>query len=225
LDPATDADQLSYLVLAGAARTFVDLAAPRQDWVGPEGAERLVIYGDSGTALSTDVVTPIFQQAYRTHVAARPGFRYDQMLAFVDKVQASAGPEGAGDIVVVQGGTNDAIQASIGVWDLGRSPIVGSTFMERNPQARCFVYVTAAAYSSAPTVNAASAELNLWIRDLPAADGRVQVADWDGLVRDYEARGEPDGPIILDDRLHPNPLGQRLLAEAILDAAARCPAR
>jgi lysophospholipase L1-like esterase len=49
---------------------------------------------------------------------------------------------------------------------------------------------------------------------LRQADGRIDIIDWDSLVK--------SDPSIVDDTVHPNARGQQVLANAVRDALDKC---
>jgi hypothetical protein len=92
------------------------------------------------------------------------------------------------------------------------------------PAARCVHVVTINEHMASPPpkdLKAGAEQLNERIRAMAAADSRVRVVDWAKVVDDYDAAGDPDGPLT-SDTVHPVGTGEKLLIDAYRRSIDAC---
>jgi hypothetical protein len=92
------------------------------------------------------------------------------------------------------------------------------------PAARCVHLVTINEHMvGQPTsdIQAGAVNLNQRIRSMPAADPRIHIIDWAQIVNDYDAKGDPDGPVT-GDTVHPAAAGEKLLMDAYDASLSSC---
>ncbi len=171
---------------------------------------RVAILGDSITRLSSDSLHAALDDDYSVHIVGKPGARVDEMQA-----EATLLARGRPDKVIINLGTNDAIQGYPAASTRHNLEQLLDTF----DAARCVVFVTideALEVYGSPR-RAGARAVNVQIRQI--ADGRpdVKIVDWNRIVAEH------GGILTLTiDGVHPNARGQKLLAEADLEALASC---
>jgi hypothetical protein len=121
--------------------------------------------------------------------------------------------------VVINLGTNNVLAGS----QVDGEVAALRGLIDRFPNARCVHLVTINDRMYAPDrdVNAGSRALNDQLRALAAADSRLRIVDWAKIVEDYDAAGDPDGPVTTDT-VHPAPAGQKLLLDAYRASIDSC---
>jgi GDSL-like Lipase/Acylhydrolase family len=121
--------------------------------------------------------------------------------------------------VVINLGTNNV---------LAGSPVDGEVdglirLVDLFPDASCVHLVTINEHmiQQERDVNVGARQLNDRLHAVAAANPRVRIVDWAKIVDDYDAAGDPDGPITTDT-VHPAPAGQKLLLDAYRASIASC---
>lgn len=157
----------------------------------------IAIYGDSITAISTVEISTALKGEYIAYIKATSGKRTDEMLPLVD---------GKGSEIVINLGTNDASQ--------GIDPLIIEAnlqlFIDRNPQANCFVFVTFQSNTFNVPFNQGAQAVDSWLFSLKDSNSMVRIADWDIL----------DAPTY--DTIHPTPEGRVIYANLLHDTLATC---
>ena len=172
--------------------------------------DRVVILGDSITRLGADSLHAALDDDYSVHIVAKFGARTDEM-----QTDATLVARGRPDKVIINLGTNDAIQG----YPAASTGHHLQQLLDTFDAARCTVFVTiddALEVYGSPRRAGAQA-VNAEIRRI--ADGRpdVKVVDWNRIV------AENGGILtVTSDGVHPNARGQKLLAEADLEALSSC---
>lgn len=205
--------------LARSTRTCVGvLVVLALGWslVSCSGSERadVLIVGDSITGLVEDDFARR-DLDHRFTLRADNGATSQDMLEVVEAM-----PERGFELVILNLGTNDVGE--------GRPPedFVSSVrrLLDEVDGAEC-VYLTTineqVVSFDDETLPARTRILNDRIRALAEERDRVRLIDWNGAVREYLDRGEPDGSL-LSDTVHPTPVGQRLLLDLYVEAVERC---
>lgn len=199
-------------------------------WPGNQAGKKVVVYGDSLTDVSKTQVQTTLNVNYRTVIRSHGGYRYDQLIPFNQQVITDYGQAGAGEVVVVEAGTNDAAQAVDGTFDISTEQANASQFLTLNPQAKCFVYVTGVTYIdpalelNPDAVTAAEAMItthNQWIYNLASTNPKVRVADYTQMILAQGVAPDYNGTIS-PDHLHPTPTGAQLYANLLRDTIATC---
>jgi hypothetical protein len=122
--------------------------------------------------------------------------------------------------VVINLGTNNVLQEDTLDHEVSALHQVIDTF----PQARCIHLVTIneGMYEPPKDLYDAAVALNAQIRAIAAADPRIHIVDWSGIVHDYDAAHDPNGPLTYDN-VHPTAaVGQHLLVDAEQRSIADC---
>jgi hypothetical protein len=122
--------------------------------------------------------------------------------------------------VVINLGTNNVLQEDTLDHEASALQQVVDTF----PQAQCIHIVTIneSMYEPPKDLYHPAVALNDRIRAMAAADPRIHIVDWAGIVRDQDAAHDPSGPITYDN-VHPTPaVGQHLLVDAEQRSIASC---
>lgn len=199
---------------ADARRDAGVTTSPGPPPTGPEPTDDVVIIGDSITEQAEPLLLEQLQPDSVVRVRGRGGYRVDQMEPYAVEA-ASAEPEQ----VIVNLGSNDVLTS----WPLDRSVEAYTRLLDYFDDARCvhLVTVNEGFLSSSDSGLAFRALLlNAQIRSLASANG-ARVIDWSKMVADYQAAGEPYGPITTDS-VHPTELGQTMLADAYREALRTC---
>jgi hypothetical protein len=181
---------------------------------GPNPTDDVVIIGDSITEQAEAMLLDELQPASVLRVRGRGGYRIEQMEPYAVEA-AAAEPEQ----VIINLGSNDVLLA----WPLDRSVEAYRRMLEYFDDTRCVHLVTVNQgfeSSNDPGLGFRALLLNGKIRELAAATG-ADVIDWATMVSDYEAIGEPYGPLT-SDSVHPNELGKKMIADAYRESLRTC---
>jgi lysophospholipase L1-like esterase len=114
--------------------------------------------------------------------------------------------------VVWLAGNNDVMQHR--GW---RRPL--QAVLNRTASVPCVVLVGLTEVGGYVFDNDVARRYNAELARLAAADPRIRVVRWNDVLKRFVRLGVA----LTDDTLHPNVLGRRLLAAAILDAVQTCP--
>lgn len=181
---------------------------------------RIVIIGDSITAMSVDPIRSGLGDGYDVRIAATSGRRIDEQM---DVATGAAGRDN--EQVIINLGTNDVLQDQ---QDLEASAASLRQMVALFPDVRCIHLVTVSDGArgmgvalTAEQVAGRAGRINAEIRALAAADPRITVIDWDQQVRDYEAANPDDSPT--SDTIHPNGVGKQMLVDDYRAALSACP--
>jgi lysophospholipase L1-like esterase len=210
---------------------------------GPDPTDDVVIIGDSITEQAESMLLDELQPDSVLRVRGRGGYRIEQMEPYAVEA-ASAEPEqviinlGSNDVllnwpldrsveaaaaepeqVIINLGSNDVLLS----WPLDRSVEAYRRMLDYFDDTRCIHLVTVNQGFESSTDDGLAFRallLNGQIRELAAATG-ADVIDWSKMVSDYEAIGEPYGPLT-SDSVHPNELGQKMIADAYRESLRTC---
>jgi len=181
---------------------------------GPDPTDEVVIIGDSITEQAEAMLLDELQPASVLRVRGRGGYRIEQMEPYAVEA-AAAEPEQ----VIINLGSNDVLLS----WPLDRSVEAYRRMLDYFDDTRCIHLVTVNQGFESSTDDGLAFRallLNGQIRELAAATG-ADVIDWSKMVSDYEAIGEPYGPLT-SDSVHPNELGQKMIADAYRESLRTC---
>lgn len=174
-----------------------------------EARPKVLIIGDSMIGVTSEELDATLGPTYAIDVVARDGERIDQLIPRLEKQLADAQDEA--EIVIVNAGTNDAIQAHPS-WESSFDAML--SLIEHH---RCVVYVTIEdVLDLRPSANGTAAAINARIRREATSRPNVRVADWDAVIDAH--------PEYLIDGIHPYYDGQQVLADLIRDTLLTCPA-
>lgn len=177
----------------------------------------MVVIGDSITKLTATDLRERFPGAgIESIIRANNGFTAEQMLGSARAVAH----EPAGQLIVNLG-TNDVFS------QLPTEETLSSLrqYLELFPDAVCVHFVTIntrMVSNDDPGLADRATRVNAGIRSWARDNERVSVIDWNRIVERYTDAGQPDGPLLLKDTVHPSQLGRRRLAEAYLKALESC---
>ncbi len=173
---------------------------------GGKHQERVTVVGDSLTVLATPKIRSALH-GVRLSIYAHNGNRADQL---VDGLRADL----PADVVIVNVGTNDAIQARTHPdWLTGFNEIV--SLVEHVP---CAVFVTISTLVDSIGHGSVAAQIDAKIQNLAQTDSNVRVIDWNAA-----AHG-PDGKNYVNlDGIHETPeAGSQWFADQYAAAVASC---
>lgn len=181
---------------------------PGSKYVGPKGAPRVLVVGDSITAMSNGNIQQALGNKVRLRFEAQWGKRSDEMRGRLEAgLDDSAGRPAA---VIMNLGTNDALQhRPSAVTDYQR------TFAKAQ-RVGCVVLVTVNVRND-PAAAVVATEIDSAIGRLAADRPNVRVADWKALV-DANPGLLRDG-----DEVHPGPNGALVLADLYQRTLRSCP--
>jgi lysophospholipase L1-like esterase len=173
----------------------------------------VALVGDSITTNLDAVIKKRWGDAYAFTVDGKPGFLAAQQVGAAQN--ASRLPF---DQIVVNLGTNDAMSSDQDLTETitALGEIVGSL-----GGVRCVHLVTVSEQMLNETGDSGqrARQINDAIHALSASHPNVDVIDWAAIVRDYQ---RADNETITSDTVHPNDVGNRLLADAYGDALDAC---
>jgi lysophospholipase L1-like esterase len=192
------------VVVVGVVVALVAIAAIADAATSNEG-DKVLILGDSITAITGKDLAKDLEPAYDVTLRAKFGATVQEMMPYAKEV-APQKP----DQVVIDLGSNDA---------LGQKPIQETSQQLHElvglfPDAECIELVninTKMRHGNQSRTKEAQA-INKVLEDIAAADGRISIVDWDSKVSDD----------LVDDTVHPNKKGQEVLAQLMDDALGRC---
>jgi hypothetical protein len=176
--------------------------ATSQPYVGPAGAPKLYVVGDSITYQATDDLNAQFQSAYQVRIDGSSGAS-SQYMSSRAQAAAASGP----DVAVVELGTNDPVPL------YGLTLAQSETWLETIdgwfPLTTCVVFVTpwSGTVSRPP---GALAAIDQFERSTFA-----RIADWDAAATPDDYAG--------GDGIHPNSSGRQHLMQVEAAAVATCP--
>jgi lysophospholipase L1-like esterase len=174
----------------------------------------VALIGDSITANLESTARGRLGGDYALSVDGRPGFLADQQLPTA--VNTARFPF---DQVVINLGTNDVMNSDHDLEETTASlgQITGAVAV-----IRCAHLVTVSEEMVNDTGDAGprARRLNDAIRAIAAEHPNVRVIDWATIERDYERE---HGETITTDTVHPNDVGNRVLADAYGASLATCP--
>ena len=174
----------------------------------------VLVLGDSITELGAAPLAADLRWAYRGSFIGHSGYRVDELLP-----EARAQAPGAPDRVILNVGTNDALQG----WPLDQSIQSLQEMGRLFAGTRCLAFVTVNENVFNPNrdVAASARAINDVIRAV-AAEHHADVIDWSAYVRDRDQPTQPDGALTLD-LIHPTERGYVALAGLYEERLARCP--
>jgi lysophospholipase L1-like esterase len=179
-------------------------------------APRLAVIGDSITNISHDALHAAFDRDFGVSVDGRSGYTIAQQLPTAERYADSALDPAT---VVINLGQNDAFATA----DLGSANAAMRALIGQFPYADCIVLTTVNGNTFSPEWNAWANDFNFWVLfALAVEDDRVRLADWNSLVADYYAAGQPDGELT-SDLVHPTALGAQRLVGVTAGAVHACP--
>ncbi len=167
--------------------------------------ERVTVIGDSLTVRATTQIRAAFR-GDRISINGENGKRADELVAAL-KHHLPA------DVVIVNVGTNDAIQARTHPdWRSGFDEIV--SLVENVP---CVVFATVSTIVGSAEHSTVAAQINAEIRNLARSRSNVRVVDWNAAVHG------PDAKNYLDfDGIHETPAGAEWFADQYARAIRSC---
>lgn len=173
----------------------------------------VALIGDSITANLRKEATRRLGDDYALTIDGRPGYLADQQLTTIEN--AARFPF---DQVVINLGTNDVMTSD---HDLTETAAALDAAVTALAGVRCVHLVTVSEQmlDESGDAGARARRLNAAIRDIAARHPNVDVIDWSTIER--EAQAERGGPITTDT-VHPDEVGNRVLAEAYGEALAAC---
>jgi hypothetical protein len=181
---------------------------------GTPHPKRVLFVGDSITDQARSVLPTSFPSDDTVDVQAVPGRKFAEMLPFALQAAASKPDE-----VVINLGSNDVL---LGETPAVTEPAMASMF-DAFANTPCVTLVTVNQHFIFGSDQGARARrINDELRGAAAAHG-WSVVDWNQMVEDHIAAGNPGGPITTDS-VHPSEAGQRLLIDAERASLDRCEA-
>jgi hypothetical protein len=204
----------SPVVPAAVGQTVGQAAVPPAGQVVRPSPAEVGYVGDSITDQARrPLVSELGADPWR--IVATPGKTIEQMLVPAHELAATAHP----DRVIINLGTNNV---------LGNDPLDGEVaalhqMTDVFGDARCIGLVTINEHMIrfGDDLSGEAHRLNDAMRAMAAADPKVRVIDWAQIVIDYDAAGDPDGPVTTDT-VHPAPAGQQRLLDAYRSALDSC---
>jgi hypothetical protein len=191
--------------LAGLAAVGVAGVLLAACYTGNPAGPGVVIGGDSITAISTPDLQAQLNPYYQTDIQANYGYTWAEESPAVNNAIAQDSP--APSAVIVNLGTNDAIQAGLGNPTDWIDPM--NAFIAASVSVPCVIFVTINDRLGEffdPQSQATADAINARIYELHAADpSHYAYIDWNSLVR-----ANPDW--LQADGIHPNATGQEELA-------------
>lgn len=174
----------------------------------------VALVGDSITANLERTAQRRLGDDWALSVDGRPGYLADQQLTTVQNVAKFPF-----DQVVINLGTNDVMTSD---HDLDETAATLAQMTDLLAGVRCVHLVTISEEMVNDTGDAAARarELNDAIRRIDASHANVDVIDWAAIERDYERE---HGMTITTDTVHPDDIGNRVLADAYGAALDACP--
>ncbi len=177
--------------------------------------DRVLVVGDSVTGLIADDMVERDLDAFRITLRATNGGTSDEM----DEVAAGLDDRHY-DQVIVNLGTNDALDDV----PFERTSAALDDLVARYDDASCIHLTTVNEHVLSfgdEGLPDRVRRINGHLEELVAGDDRISLIDWSAEVGGYQARGEPDGPLLIDT-VHPTEVGQQLLLDQYADALRRC---
>jgi lysophospholipase L1-like esterase len=174
----------------------------------------IVVIGDSITANLQPTLRQTLGDDYTLTIDGKPGFLVSDQLGAVQNAARFPFRQ-----AVVNLGTNDAMSSD---HDLDESIASLEQIVATLADVDCLHLVTIneTMVNDTNDARARARRLNDAIRDLEARDPHIRVIDWERVVRDYE--NEHPDETVTTDTVHPNDVGNRLLADAYRESLAAC---
>lgn len=185
-------------------------------WQGPAGAETVAVLGDSIVTLNyagDEIAADLSDAGYRHATRAQGGHRWDQRKEAADAF-TTADPHA--NQVVINLGSNDAVQIGNGTWTIEQSLAAIDEILSLFATATCIHLVTVHTATANTGLNQWAAVLNDEYEQRAMLDSRIRTVPWDATL----AMHDP-ATLLLDD-VHPNQAGQDLLRDLILTSVAGC---
>ncbi len=180
----------------------------------PSASSRVVVAGDSLTALAQPALSAALDGRYPLDYLFRISARTDQITPLMEADRAARGTP---DAVVVNLGTNDAVEG-------GRPADARAAWDDLVHAVRgvpCVVLTTVNTNADALGRTDRAATINARIEALAAAEPRrVKVVDWTGFVRGLSPAGA--ATYLRPDGIHETDAGAAWLAAADRAALASC---
>ena len=165
---------------------------------GNPAGQRVAIVGDSVTRLAREEIDEALVDEFRVDIQVRDGKRIDEMLPVLH--HQLSGPTGPPEVVIVNLGTNDAVQGYDG-WPAGFDEVVAAT-----QSVTCVLLVTIAESTNAYGKDGTAAAINDRIRATASEHANVHVVDWNEVVATRGLEVSLEG-------IHPTPLGEQIIAD------------
>lgn len=194
--------QLVWALAVGCAGSDDRAAArkpTRNAYVGPRGAPRVAIAGDSITALARTRIVAALDDSFRVRVNAFSGRTIAKVTPAIAK-QVATRP----DVAVVNLGTNDMDRENA-KWRAGLDRMLALV-----ASVPCVEIVTVYDGRHRPVDANIGTRINARLAAAAAA-GSIHLIDWNAAVH-----RDPD--LVVADGIHPDVAGQRWIAESIRDA-------
>jgi lysophospholipase L1-like esterase len=186
---------IAVLLTVIAVATFALVRRGSQD---PPRSRFVPVIGDSITVLSAGELSAALGR-YHPDIHAVFGQRIDQMLPTL-----VASLERRPDAVVVNLGTNDALQAGTGPdWHRGFARMID--LIDRTP---CAVVTTISTFVDRPASGpVVASDINRAIADAAAAHPTIHVLDWNARLHAHGGQA-----LVVADGIHPSAAGKMTLA-------------
>lgn len=190
-------------------------------WQGSRTGPAVGVVGDSISTryfAGDEITSTLEAENYGWALRAKAGIRWDQEENWI-----AAMLERPADRMVINLGTNDALQISKGLWTREQSAAAIATKLEELSSVPCVYLTTVNTHVLVANYAPHAHWLNELYRHYAATMDNVELIDWDAFTGDYYASGAPYGPITTDT-IHPNDFGSAYLALLTLDAVQECTA-
>jgi hypothetical protein len=192
--------------------TFIAIVGLRALGIGRH-RPAVALIGDSITANLDATAHRELGDDYALTIDGKPGFLVDQQLPAV--TNAARFPF---DQIIVNLGTNDVMTSD---HDLGETSSNLAQIADVLSGVRCVHLVTVSEemVNSTNDAGVRAQRVNDSIRAIASTHPNVRVIDWASLERDYE---RDHGEIITSDTVHPNDVGNKVLAGAYGESLDAC---
>jgi hypothetical protein len=176
-----------------------------------EDKPRALILGDSITDHGQRELNTTLGPLYALSIEGQDNFRVDDQIPVAERWATRPFQQ-----VVINLGTNDSVQG----WPIDQTTAGLQKLVELFPGVRCIHLTTINEHLTGRTADVGphAAAINEQLRAMAAADPRLRIVDWNGLVESHRAQGVD----LTSDGVHPTPEGQQLLIDAYELSMAPC---